>query len=159
MKIIYNRLKEAIKKSKKSQKLIAAKFGWAESTLSKIVKGEVDPGVSKIEKIANYLNINYTWLFTGRGHMFYENNEYHTVQEGLRPSQMVTDNNLQYETFNHDTADEFTQLALEAIREEKISQEELVAVVREVRRRRRQQVSGKQETNTAAPVPVPELKK
>ena len=135
---LYERLKIAIKNSRYNQKQIAKHFKWTEATLSRIIKGEADPGVSKIEKIANYLNINFTWLFTGRGPVFYEDvyQEYPVTDE-TGSKLIISENNQYYDQFNR-TTDEFTNLALEIIRDEQITQEELVAAVREVRRRRRQ---------------------
>ena len=157
VKNVTERLKLAIKNSDYNQKQIAEKFGWHVTTLSNMVKGKSDPSVSKIEKIAKFLNINFTWLFTGRGPMFYKTEEY-PMRDDLGPSRIVNDNNLQYETFNLTTADDFTRLALKAIQEEKITQEEIVAVVREVRRRRRQKLPIDNMAAKRNKVPVNELK-
>ena len=152
LKEIGLRLQEAIKKSGNTQKHIAKVLTINETSLVRMIKGDVDPGLSKFYRIAEYLNINYSWLFTGNGPIFYH--KYNPEDDHI--SMIVSDNS---ETFNPLQDSEFTELALKIIKEEQITQEELVAAVLEVRRRRRQQMPHVRETNPANTTPVPELKK
>ena len=77
----------------------------------------------------------------GFGNQFLNRITYKSLQSNYAPgnNNFFTVNENQH-TFNHDV-DEFTQLALKAIRDEQMTQEEIVAAVREVRRRRKQPVS------------------
>ena len=132
LKKIGKRLKSAIKKSNSSQKKISEKFGWNESTVGRIIRGEVDPGFSKILKIAEYLHINLNWLASGQGEMFI--NQSQTSGPGYAAAEPDINH-----LFNRAalSVDEFDLLALKIIKEEQISTEELMAAVREVRRRRK----------------------
>jgi transcriptional regulator with XRE-family HTH domain len=60
-----NRIKSLLDKAKISQKKLATDIGLPEKTIGRIIRGEVEPGVYKVKAVADYLNVDLTWLISG----------------------------------------------------------------------------------------------
>ena len=66
MNKIGDRIKESLKRASIKQKQLAIALRIPEQTISAIIKNRAEPGVYKIEMIANYLGIDLNWLITGK---------------------------------------------------------------------------------------------
>lgn len=65
--MLKDRIKEARKSAGLSQEQLAKRLGTAQRTISGYEKGENDPQVGAVVKIANICSLSSTWLLTGEG--------------------------------------------------------------------------------------------
>lgn len=66
MKDIGKRIKKILKENRQTQKELSQVTGIPESTLSDIIKEKKDPGISKVNLIADFLKVDLHWLITGQ---------------------------------------------------------------------------------------------
>lgn len=66
MQTIGARIKKILKENRQTQKELSHATGIPESTFSDIIKGKKDPGLSKIDLIADFLKVDLHWLITGQ---------------------------------------------------------------------------------------------
>jgi transcriptional regulator with XRE-family HTH domain len=66
MQTIGARVKKILKENRQTQKELSQITGIPESTLSDIIKEKKDPGLSKINLIAEFLGVDLHWLITGQ---------------------------------------------------------------------------------------------
>lgn len=62
---IGQRIKQLLDEKKLSQKEMAEGTGIPGSTLSELIQGKKEPGISKARRIAEYLNVDLHWLVVG----------------------------------------------------------------------------------------------
>lgn len=65
METFGNRIKEALKQKGKTQRDLAEGLGTSHSLISEYVSGKKEPGIQNARRIAEYLNVDLTWLITG----------------------------------------------------------------------------------------------
>ena len=66
MKRIGERIKKVLKENRQTQKELSQATGIPESTLSNIIKEKKEPGIFKINLIADFLQVDLHWLITGQ---------------------------------------------------------------------------------------------
>lgn len=64
---IGKRIKEAIKRARIAQKVLATSVGVAESTITGYIGGRNEPSFSTLVKIAELTGVSTDWLLTGKG--------------------------------------------------------------------------------------------
>jgi len=106
-----NRLKEIISKKRLSTRTVAEAISKSQSTVSKAINNNIDPGVSFILSLSSVIpDCNYDWLITGRGNMILDN-------EGLNEAE--SDNTHKGKT-HHDSIELYKELVDHANSEIKI---------------------------------------
>ena len=78
---IGKRIKDAIKKARIAQKVLAASVGVAESTITGYIGGRNEPSFSNLVKIAEITGVSTDWLLTGKESQANEPGEHYQVKE------------------------------------------------------------------------------
>lgn len=79
MESLGNRIKKQAEEKRISKTKLAESVGVSRKTLNNIIRGEHDPSVGTIQKIAAFFGLNIHWLITGQGtpHLGPEGQGYH----------------------------------------------------------------------------------
>lgn len=87
---IGKRIKEAIRKARIAQKVLAASVGVAESTITGYISGRNEPSFATLLKIAEITNVSTDWLLTGKESHANDPGEHYQVTQihrGLTPEE------------------------------------------------------------------------
>jgi len=73
--MIGNRIKQVRKFLKMSQSQFGKVLGTTQRAVSHWERNEAEPSLEQLQKLTQLFNINPTWLLTGQGEMFLNNNQ------------------------------------------------------------------------------------